>query len=387
MRASALAITVALALASSASARGQASAPAAQEPKITNVFEDTDIRKVFSEVSKQAKIAIVMDSSVKSQDISIEFNNDSLESALNKLTLAAGLLYKRKGDTILVTDGSPDAPLFREFAVTKAFYPRNQTAETIFALLPKADAPYVNVEKTTNLLSICAPGQKLDRIMDDLKQLDIPGRQIVVEALVTDVSNQKDLSTGFSWSWKKFGNSDGVLSYASATVDDLVQLKAMITDGRAKVRANPRICAIEGQNALLTVGAETFFPIITGTGIYQSTQIQRINTGVTLRIMGLIGDDGTLTLRLEPEVSDAVAQVNGFPSTTVRRASTVVRIKSGDTLVIGGLVQETEKDEVRRTPILSQIPLLGPLLFSNREKSKKRSEVIIMITPRLMQGQ
>jgi type II secretory pathway component GspD/PulD (secretin) len=140
--------------------------------------------------------------------------------------------------------------------------------------------------------------------------------------------------------------------------------------------------AFEGVESNLTIGQETYFSILTGNVNFPTAQIQLIKTGVTLNFTGYIGDDGTITLNLAPEVSDAIVSVNGNPTTNVRRVSTMVRIKPGETIAIGGLVQETTSFSKTKVPLLGDIPIIGEL-FSQRTNSTVKKEVLILITPYL----
>ena len=364
--------------------------PAAKTPpppdngRITNVFTDQDIRQVITEMASTAGVTVIADSSVKAGEISVEFKDDTIEDALEKLSYVAGLLWKKKGNIYLVTTGAPDAPLFGEFASTKVYIPRTQPAESLFALLARNYTTYAQLDKSANMISICAPEKLMNAIWESLVAADGPRRQFIVEALVTELKDTKGTETGFSWSWKNFAQGDDLgLSYAKASFADIAKLKALISTNRATLRANPSIMATEGREASLTVGTETYFSIVTGNTAYSSVQLQRINTGITLRLTGFVGPDGTINLHLQPEVSDAAAPVNGSPSTTIRRVDTYFRVEPGQTLAIGGLIQDTDSTEVQKIPVFGDIPLLGNL-FRSSKVSKKRTEVVILITPRLL---
>ena len=88
-------------------------------------------------------------------------------------------------------------------------------------------------------------------------------------------------------------------------------------------------------------------------------------------------------MHLEPEVSDAVVLQNGNPSSQVRRSTQDVRVKSGETIVIAGLVQQTMDNQIVRVPVLGYIPLLGEI-FTQRNKTRKKIETIIMVTPKIV---
>ena len=353
--------------------------------KVTNVFTDQDIRAILSEISNATGFSILADSSIKASEITIEFKDDTVDAALDKLSYVAGLIWKKKGDVYLVSTGSPDAPLFNEFAKTKIYVPHTQPAESLYGLLARSYLPFAQLDKSANLISITAPDKMLATIWAALEAADSRRRQFVVEALVTEIKEEQGKETGFSWNWKHFGmGSDLGISYATATADDIVNIKAMISDNKATLRANPSILAAEGREASITIGSETYFSIVTGTTSNTNIQLQRINTGITLKLTGFVEDNGALNLHLQPEVSDAAAPVGGNPATTVRRADTYIRVEPGQTIVLGGLIRDIESNVTNKVPFLGDLPLVGTV-FRNSRKVKQRTEVVIMITPRLVE--
>jgi hypothetical protein len=359
-------------------------APSTDGGPVTNVFTDQDIRTIISEVGNLSGASILADSSIKAGEISIEFKNDTVESALEKLSMVAGLLWKKKGDMYLVSTGAPDAPLFNEFATTKVYVPRTQPAESLYGLLARSYVTYAQLDKSANLISITAPERQMKAIMESLIAADGPRRQFVVEALVTEIKQDEGKEVGFSWNWRHFASGDvGGMSYAKATAADIVSIKALIADNRATLRANPSIHAVEGREASLTIGNETYFSIVTGNANNTNIQLQRINTGITLKLTGFVEPSGALNLHLQPEVSDAAAPVGGNPATTIRRVDTYLRVEPGQTIAIGGLIQDVEYNQNQKVPLLGDVPLLGTFFRSSR-KVKQRREVVILITPRLL---
>jgi type II secretory pathway component GspD/PulD (secretin) len=357
---------------------------AAGQKLVSNVFAGTDIKEAFSEIASSAGVTVIPDESIKTTLVYMEFRNEPVESAILKLAMLSGAYVKEKSPGVfLVSQATPESGLFREFSETKLYLPKNQSAATLQSLLPQSYRSYVQVDVKTNHISISAPSQLLDRIYADLDKMDSPSRQFVVEALVTEMDGTNAANTGFSWSWKNFAvGSDLSLQYTQAAQSDIATVKALITSGKATLRANPRVNAFEGQEANLTIGQETYFSILTGNVNFPTAQIQLIKTGVTLNFTGYIGDDGTITLNLAPEVSDAIVSVNGNPTTNVRRVSTMVRVKPGETIAIGGLVQESTSYSKSRIPLLGDLPVIGEL-FTQRNNSTVKKEVLILITPYL----
>lgn len=160
----------------------------AQTGPVTNVFTDQDIRTVLSEVATLGGVTILPDTSVKAGEVSIEFKGDTVESALDKLSIIGGLMWKKKGDMYLVSTGAPDSPMFNEFAKTKVYIPRTQPAESLYALLARSYIAYAQLDKSANMISITAPEKQLNAIWESLEAADGIRKQFVVEALVTEVS-------------------------------------------------------------------------------------------------------------------------------------------------------------------------------------------------------
>lgn len=351
---------------------------------ISNVFTDTDIKAVIQEMCNSSGATIVADTSVKGMEINIEFKKDTVDSALDKLSYAGNLLWKKKGDIYIVSTSTPDAPLFSEFAETKVYNPHTQPAENLFGLLTRSFTTYAQLDKAANLISVTAPPKQMDMIMKALVAADQPKKQFAVEAMVTEMNTQAIKNAGFSWNWRYFAEgTDLSFTYASATASDLVSIKAMISNNKAELRANPKVIASEGHEATINVGNETYFPLVTGTGQTQSIQYQKIVTGITLKFTGYIETDGMVNLHIQPEVSDAVQLVNGVPQTTVRKADTYLRVRFGDTIALGGMMVTNTTNNVNKVPILGDIPIVGQA-FRSQSKEKDTREVVILITPRMI---
>lgn len=355
-----------------------------EAPRISNVFTDADVQSVLTEVATAASATILADTSVKGMTITLELKEDTVESALEKVCLLAGLSWKKKESSYLVSTAAPDAPLYSEFAVTRLYRPRTQPAESLYGLLAKSFQAYAAMDREANLLTITAPEKLMKLIWAALQEADRPGRQFVLEALITEMSSEVVRESGFSWSWRYFAQGAGLGIVAAATqMEDVLKVKQLLTEKKASLRANPRVLATEGREAMLTVGTETYVKLATDElpGI-RGTQYQKINTGISLKFIGFLEEDGTLNLHLQPEVSDAITTNDGNPSTTVRRMSTHLRVRPGETVAIGGLIQSSEVRRDSKTPVLGDLPLVGAL-FRGSKRERSETEVVMLITPKL----
>jgi type II secretory pathway component GspD/PulD (secretin) len=162
-------------------------------------------------------------------------------------------------------------------------------------------------------------------------------------------------------------------------------LNLLIQNGNARVLADPRVTTISGHSAHIQAGDQ--LAIITqtsgGVGTPVSQQLQTFNTGVTLDITPQVGPNGAITVALHPVVNSLEGILNGVPQIATRDTSTVVQLRDGETVVIGGLIQETMQRENTKIPLLGDIPLLGKL-FQNSDSEARRNELIIVVTPHIL---
>jgi len=159
-------------------------------------------------------------------------------------------------------------------------------------------------------------------------------------------------------------------------------LQYLITQGEAKIMASPRIGTIAGKPGLIHIGDK--FPIVYFDPRAGQFQVQYVDIGIKLDVKVDIKGDGNIEADLNPEVSTLVGLVNNqYPRTTVRRVQTVMRIKDGDTIVLGGLITEQDVSSVQKIPLLGDLPIIGQM-FRNMTQNKSRNEVVLMVTPHIM---
>jgi type II secretory pathway component GspD/PulD (secretin) len=198
-------------------------------------------------------------------------------------------------------------------------------------------------------------------------------------------------SLGVDWAthWLSQNLSSGSgpnLVYSKLANTEMAQLTLLINDHKASLRANPQVTANDGMTAELEVGQENYFNILTTSGGYTYGTLEDISSGILLRITPhILLDEDEVDVQVEPQVRDVSAQgANGFPVITFRRASTDVRVKNGQSVIIGGLVNTTTTKVVNKIPVFGDIPLFGPLLFRHRSNEKIKTEDVIIITPHIL---
>jgi Flp pilus assembly secretin CpaC len=183
----------------------------------------------------------------------------------------------------------------------------------------------------------------------------------------------------------------GPFDLATVTVlpqDFGLQLNALESADLARVLARPRLTTLNGQPATINIGNSDYFQVSTTSSLgVVSTDYRAFNSGITLTITPYLTKSGYITAEIKPEVrtpsSTASGDPNKPPSTSTRSLSTNVRLRDGQTLVLGGLIQTVDLVSDQGLPILSAIPLIGKL-FSYRTRNKQTTELAIYITPHVM---
>jgi pilus assembly protein CpaC len=158
-------------------------------------------------------------------------------------------------------------------------------------------------------------------------------------------------------------------------------IKLLQTEGLASILAQPKILAMSGQPAVFQVGGEIPIRIISGF----AADVQFKPFGTLVNFVPRVSDEGDIILTVTPEVSqpDFANDVEGVPSFITRRASTSARLRNGETLVIGGLMQNQRVENVRGVPYLMNIPFLG-YIFRDTRYDSRTTELMVLVTPHLV---
>ncbi|MGA8326858.1 MAG: secretin N-terminal domain-containing protein, partial [Candidatus Cybelea sp.] len=165
------------------------------------------------------------------------------------------------------------------------------------------------------------------------------------------------------------------------------ELSFLLANNKARILEDPRITTVSGRTASLHAG-ETVNILTTtggGTGTVATTQVQSFQTGVTLDITPVINDGDYITVTLHPTVNSIAAiSAAGVPNIQTRDTTTTVGLRDGQTIVIAGLIEDTDSRSVQKIPFLGDIPLLGRALFTYQNVQKTRNELIVTVTPHIV---
>ncbi len=272
----------------------------------------------------------------------------------------------------------------------------------------------------TRTNSILVAGLKKDILLAEeaIKYLDKPLKQVAIEVSLLELKkdDSKDLglsanmqggktSGGFNTTSGAFtglsefassANQSGImLNTVGSLADEVaVRLNAMIYNEEAKLLANPTIVALNGSESLIKITEQIVNKVDTTISDGVTTySVKLADVGIVLNILPKIGDDGSVTMRIRPSITNSLpTQTVGTVGSTNIEITPIatrevilqdVRVKSGETLSIAGLTKEKDIEKVGRVPLLGSIPVLGRL-FSNTEFDHEKTELIILITPTII---
>lgn len=390
-------------------------------PLVSNVFTETDLRQALSDISAQTGVTIMADATVQGM-VSADIKDLPLEKALNMLLMSGGFAFTKLDDYYLVGLPDPTNPNFSLLTKTEYFQLKHTTPAVVVSLLSQQYGKYIsavgatpqtmarrdqsNTNNRTNQsqssisgtvpgvpelygVVITAPQSMIPRIKADIMSLDKAPAQVMIEAVVIELNQDalKDLGINWASHWLSQDLTSGGanLVYSSIANNEIAKVTALVQNGQGKLRANPRLATEEGNTAELEVGKETYFSILSGSLAYQYATIETIKSGIFLRITPRVNQpEGEVIVRIEPEVRDVTGKgLNGLPEITFRRAETNLRVKNGESIVIGGLMNESSSDAVNKIPVLGDIPVIGGL-FRTKSTTRQKSEVIIIVTPHII---
>jgi len=176
----------------------------------------------------------------------------------------------------------------------------------------------------------------------------------------------------------------GALTYLlSGKKGGLVDIDAQKTDDLVKILAEPTLVAMSGQEGSFLSGGQVYIPVPTVSG--SSPTLQQTEFGIRLKFTPTVLDGGRINLQVSPEVSEPVALSGSQTVFSVRKVSSTVQLRDGETLVIGGLMKNNVKEIIKAFPILGELPILG-VLFRSSEFQNDRTELVIVVSPTLVKA-
>jgi type II secretory pathway component GspD/PulD (secretin) len=400
---------------------------ASDEVLITLHAEDAFLPGILSILAKESGYNIVTDPNVNQQDkISIHLDNVPIEQAINLVVRAVGLSYEIVGNSFLIAD---PRKLKEEVGVTSYVitlkYASAEDVKTILQDISKQ----IQVDISGNRLLVNASPKKIAEIIKVIKEIDVPAIQIMLETRLIEVAVDAEEQLGIDWSRlskystilaetgeevtagggsvlpedQTFADLPATMGYnrlsnkkdktrlyprffsRQLTAFDLT-LDLLLKDNKAEVLANSRLTTINGREANIKL-VDIVPYILSSGGVGGQVQVQREEVGIKLNILPTVNTDGFITVKVEPEVStifEFIGPDNNIPRVKSRTSSTTIRVKDGESIIIGGLLSNDKKRTVYKFPLLHKIPYVGEKIFTSNNVVERKTDLIVQITPKIV---
>lgn len=412
---------------------------------------DGDVRSVLMSAARMGKFNLVLDDSVQGT-VTLNLKNVEPEEVLRFVSGARNFSLQEMGGAFVVTAADRQSGLrgIHSFPVrygdpeelkdalnlSLGFAGKTDSTANSTSNGGKKDEAEsegrVLVDRATNTLVLYGTPAEAMVAGELLRRLDVPAKQVSLEAKVIAIQKDASRKLGVEWSWSALPQypdtrttydsySYSAKDSAGKTVDvtetvprtevnrhwtgesipGIVQfghgpegfpyefyyearIQALVTDGKAKILARPNITTIQGREAVINIGGSVPVPTVSTTNATTTNSVEYKDAGIILRYTPRVNEDGYITAEVHTEVSSPlyVEEMKAYRFQT-RSADTTVRLKDGETMVIGGLIGSEESRSMSKIPFLGDLPILGAFFRSVRH-SKSESEIMIFLTAHVL---
>lgn len=365
-------------------------------------LRDANIRMAFEGIARTTGISFILDKDVRPDlRTTVFLKNASVEDAI-ELILQTGQLQKKvlNSNTVLIYPNNPEKLKEYQDLVMKSFYLQNadvkQVQNTLKTMLKTKD---MVIDEKLNLLVMRDTPEAI-RLAEKLVAMhDIPEPEVMLEVEVLEVQRSRLTDLGIQWP------SQLTLTPLVSTLSDLhninsnnvgaslsgaaINIRRDITD--SNILANPRIRVRNRESAKILIGDKV--PVVTttsGSTGFVSDSVQYLDVGLKLEVQPDIHLQDDVAIKINLEVSSIVKQIttkNGTSSYQIgtRNASTLLRLKDGETQILAGLINDQDSATASGIPGLGDMPVLGRL-FSGRQDNRNKTEIVLSITPHLVRN-
>jgi type IV pilus assembly protein PilQ len=379
--------------------------------KISLNLLNVDIRKALSALAMEQEINIATAKEVSGK-ISVHLYQVTLDEALEAITLAGGFHYIKSGELYYIyKPKKAEVPLSGSLSmrVYKLKYTEVEKIQRILDSVPGIQM--IKVHKPSKTVVVQAMPEDIEKIETIIRHWDIKPKQVMIEAKILEISLTDDMSLGVDWE-KILGDAAigtegfstaiiptapgtspapgdgtglfaGIIAAAGTDQQFAAALDALRSVTMVDTLSTPKILAIHGKKAKVLIGGQQGYRVTTVNQGIATETIKFIDTGTILEITPYIDDEGNVLLQVHPSIKSAKIE-EGIPVVSSTEVSTWLVAKNGESILIGGLIQDTKTKMRKMIPCLGRIPLLG-VVFGRTSRDIGKSELIVLIKPTIIE--
>lgn len=397
--------------------------------RVTLEFADADIRKIFQLIAEVSNYNILVGDDVTGT-ISIKLVNVPWDQALDVILDTKGLGMKRKDNIIVIRPlGKITSLADEEIAAQKAYEKTLELQTKIFDVnyasvsdlagqfnTYKSERGTISVDARTNRVIVNDIGPRIEKMANLLKYLDIPEKQVLIEARIVEATSTFTQDLGIQWGihyrdgsasllginkldtgfgglitnlppvpgFPAAGTAGGAMGISFGKLTSNIQvdlrLSAAAENGEIKIISTPKVVTLNNKAAKISQGQMIPYSTVSAEG----TKTEFIEAALTLEVTPHITADGGVSMKIKATNNSAGSAATGVaPPINKKEATTELLVQNGETTVIGGIYVDSDSNTDTGVPYLKDIPLLG-WLFKSNNQNKTKTELLIFITPKIV---
>ncbi|HET8790187.1 MAG TPA: type IV pilus secretin PilQ family protein [Modicisalibacter sp.] len=398
--------------------------------RITLNFQDIEVREVLAIIASFTGLNLVASDSVQGS-VTLNLEDVPWDQALDLVLKSHGLASRKTGNVLIVAPANELAAMERQeleaqmqlqglAPLVTEYIPVSYAKASDLAVLLSggeglgllSERGRVSVDARTNTLLIQETREQLEEIRLTIARLDVPVRQVQIEARIVIARDSVTRELGLNWGLSspqgsRFdfdGAADGLVENGGLSVDlgdatqpgtgfsfgylsgDILldlELRALESEGKSQTISQPKVITANQQKAVIKQGTEIAYQEATSSG---ATNVEFKEAVLSLEVTPQITPDDRIIMDLVINNDTVGDEIGGVPSIDTNEIQTQVLVNDGETVVLGGILTTQQLRNLFETPLLSDIPILGQL-FRYTEETNEKVELLVFITPKIIEDE
>ena len=392
-----------------------------QNDSVTVDVRNAPIADILATLSDECRMGIIVHGKIDGS-ITASYKSKPLSDVLGYILRGTPYSYKKEGDIYFVGDKTSE-----DLFASKLIRLQHISNISIQDIIPATISKQVSIQlaKEQNGLIVTGPSTSILEVGSFLREIDIPPAQVLFEAIVIDYNlselsefnihadntgDKRELPDQIYYPDIDYSNTGDNLNVHIDNIADFLDIKnighlssdfflrirMMEEEGIANIRSRPQIAALNGHPASIEIGTSQYYLLESQT-IYPSDQtsvstqtsqrFEVVEADMSLEVTPWVTESGEIIVEIKPEFnSPATVFDPDVPPTINRRIlKSTVRLRDGETIILGGMIQHYENATIDKFPILGDLPIIGRI-FQNRSTSTTKSELMVYLTPHVYYG-
>ena len=346
-------------------------------------FYKADLVAVLQQLAADCGYNVIITPEVKGT-VTIQLTKVTFEQVLKFIVDSQGLTYQQKGRNIFI--GYPgqlpgDKKTIGYFHLYYA-----EPAQVVEILKKLVGNVEILADDRTRTIIVNCSSELMEKISEIIKSLDIKLPQITIEVKVVEVSVSALRKLGMEWEVDDSSINWGITSSGAELILNMIShghswsaiFKALSSQGKARLVTSPSVSTLDGKEATILIGNKVPVETKDSSG---NTVVNYLEVGVKLSFTPRVQHGDEIAIDIKTQVNSLGEKVNNYYIIGAREVTSRIQAKNGETVFLGGLISQEERDSLMKVPVLGDLFLIGKL-FQFNDRNKEQTELIISITPK-----